>query len=64
MSWNKRVERAAHAVVSSGLSVAHDADEVVAMVKGMADGLADPTAGWFVADVLNEVNELEMELEG
>lgn len=64
MSWNKRVEKAAYEVMSSGLSVAHDADEVVAMVKGMAEGMAEPDAGWFVADVLNEVNEREMELEG
>ena len=63
MSWNKRVEKAAYEVMSSGLSVAHDADEVVAMVKGMASDLADPTAGWFVADVLNLVNEMEMEEE-
>lgn len=64
MSWNKRVEKAAYEVMSSGLSVAHDADEVVAMVKGMAEGMDEPDAGWFVADVLNEVNEREMELEG
>ena len=55
-----RIEEAAAKVRESGLSLTKDADEVVEMVGAMADGLDDPEWGWFVADVLNEVNRMEM----
>ena len=61
--WNFDVIRSANEVLGSGLSMAHDTDEVVAMVKGMAEGMDEPEAGWYVADVLNAINEREMALE-
>lgn len=40
-----------------------DLDKICDMVRRMADGMAEPEAGWFMADVLNEVNGREMALE-
>lgn len=59
MSVNEMVDK----VMSSGLSLAHDMDEVVAMVREVALNLDEPEASWFMADVLNKVNELEMAME-
>lgn len=54
------VMEAALKVRASGLTMRHDFDEVAAMVGEMADGLDDPEWGWFTADVMNAVNEMEM----
>jgi hypothetical protein len=57
------VNEMADKVMASGLSLAHDMDEVVAMVREVALNLDEPEASWFMADVLNEVNEREMAME-
>ena len=54
------VKEAAAKVRASGLTLTKDADEVVAMVREMASDMPDPEGGWFMADVLNAVNRMEM----
>ncbi len=51
-------------VIESGLTMAHDMDAVVGMVRERASRYEEPRASWFMADVLDAINEREMALEG
>lgn len=52
-------------VMGMGLTLVGDMDAIVAHVSEHADRYYDePRASWFVADVLNAINEREMALEG
>ena len=55
----------ANEVMGMGLSLMSNMDAIVAHVSEHAARYYDePRASWFVADVLNEINEREMALEG
>ena len=61
--YDEMVAEVISEVMACGLSLAHDMDAVVDMVRPRAAMFAEPEAGWFMADVLNGINEREMALE-
>lgn len=63
MSWDKQVIMTAQSIWNDLGAFASRMDEACDMARQAASRYEEPEAGWFMADVLNTLNEIEMEEE-